>query len=383
MKLSKGIKALNIIIQFNCRLLLLFCITTANLQAQDSQSPSLNLGNPAPTLRVREWIKGSPVQKFEKGKVYVIEFWATWCRPCILSMPHLSSLSHEYKGKVIIIGIDIYEKKNTPIKEIKAFVDSMGNRMDYNVAAGDSNFIETRWLKATGEQNNGIPRAFVVDAQGKLAWIGHPLELGTVLAKIVNNVWDIKEELSRRYENKRLEKLDLSLMDTLNTFIGNLYEGNFGRPDSALLLINEIVKQEPKLKYAPIIADNTFRSLLVTDPHKAYEYGKIAIITPTYEDPDYNSIPSVIDIYSNKLNLPAEIYELGAEAYQMKINKYGVFCNISNNYKNMAEMYWRANNKSKAIEAIQKAIEALKSEKNFSKKDLATFESRLQQYKNR
>jgi len=47
----------------------------------------------------------------------------------------------------------------------------------------------------------------------------------------------------------------------------------------------------------------------------------------------------------------------------------------------MAEWYWRANDKSKAIEAEQKAIEVLKSKEDFSKTTMAEFESRLKQYK--
>lgn len=181
----------------NCLLLLLFCIITVTIHAQDKQSPSLKIGDPAPPLRVREWIKGTPVQSFEKGHVYVVEFWATWCKPCIEAMPHLSELAREYKDKVTIIGIDIKELKTTPIEKVRAFVDRMGHRMDYHVAADDNNFMGAGWLKASGEEVNGIPRTFVVNAEGRLAWIGHPEDLAEVLHKVVNNTWDIKQAAKR------------------------------------------------------------------------------------------------------------------------------------------------------------------------------------------
>jgi hypothetical protein len=221
-----------------------------------------------------------------------------------------------------------------------------------------------------------------VNAEGKLAWIGHPDDIDEILHKIVNNTWDIKEALARRNENKRLEELDHSVMDTLNTYVGNMYKpGDLGKPDSALLLINEIVRKEPKMKYAPTIAFHTFSSLLKTAPHKAYEYGKEVLVTPTFEDPPYQNLIDLIKWYSDKINIPPEIYELGAEIYQEKINKYAKYIDIPNNYNNMADMYWRAKNKVKAINAQQKAIEALKSEKKFSKTKMAAFESQLQQYK--
>src|SRR5664279_4900575 len=204
--------------RYNFQLLLLLCIIAVTTHAQIGQSPSLNIGDPAPPLRVRVWLKGSPVQRFEKGNVYVLEFWATWCKPCIAAMPHLSALAVEYKDRVTIVGVDIYEKKTTSLEKVKAFVDSMGHRMDYHVAAEDSNLMVVDWFDASGEQ--GIPKSFVVNAEGRLAWIGNPKGLDEVLPKIVNNDWDIKIALSKRNLNRHLEMLDDSLNYELNKYEG-------------------------------------------------------------------------------------------------------------------------------------------------------------------
>ena len=202
---------------------------------------------------------------------------------------------------------------------------------------------------------------------------------------MVNNNWELKEAVATRNLDKYLEKLDDSLNYELMKYKGDAFKLDYiGKPDSALLMINEIIRNEPKLKYAPFIAFNTFSSLLKTNPRKAYEYGKEVLVTPTYEDPACDAIINPIEIYSDKLNLPAEIYQLGAEARQVAIDQYPYpeLLNMAKRYSNMAEWYGRANDKSKAVNAQQKAIEALKSKKNFSKTDLAAFEFRLQQYKN-
>lgn len=362
------------------KLLLLFFLIATSTYAQNEPLPSLNIGDPAPPLRVGEWIKGTPVQKFEKGHVYVLEFWATWCKPCIAAMPHLSALAREYRDRVTVIGIDIYESKVRPvksIKKVKAFVDSMGKRMDYVVAAEDSHFTVADWIGAAGEKNSGIPRTFVVNAEGRLAWVGHPKELDGVLRKIINNDWDINETVAKRNERKRLRELDKAANDTLYPYLVIP-----SKRDSAILVINEIVRNEPRLKYAPFVGSTTFTLLLERDPHKAYEFGKEVLVTPTYQDPPYHLIIGSIEWVSKKIKLPAEIYQLGAEAYQWQIDKYAESGNVAKNYNDMAEMYWRANNKAKAIDAMQKAIEALKNAKDFSRKEMAVFESRLQQYKN-
>ncbi len=74
---------------------------------------TLSAGDAAPALSVTKWLKGAPVTSFEKGHVYVVEFWATWCGPCVASMPHLSAIQKEFKDKVTIIGVTSEDPNNT------------------------------------------------------------------------------------------------------------------------------------------------------------------------------------------------------------------------------------------------------------------------------
>lgn len=162
--------------------------------APAAPTATLTVGSPAPAIEVEKFVKGSPVTGFEKGRVYVVEFWATWCGPCIASMPHISKLQKQYKDKVTIIGTNIWEERtysDATFDKVKKFVDEQGDKMGYTVAYdGAAKKMDTNYMKAAGR--NGIPSAFVVDQTGTVAWMGHPMFLDAVLADVTAGKWDVK-----------------------------------------------------------------------------------------------------------------------------------------------------------------------------------------------
>jgi thiol-disulfide isomerase/thioredoxin len=140
---------------------------------------TLKLGDKAPPLDAVTWLKGKPPVAFGDGKVHVVEFWATWCGPCRMNMPHLSSLAQKYKGQVSVTSISIWEASHIKdstldyTRKVKAFVDNANDMMDYTVGIDDrKETIGNTWMKAAGK--NGIPSAWVIDQEGKIAWIGVP-----------------------------------------------------------------------------------------------------------------------------------------------------------------------------------------------------------------
>ncbi len=70
-----------------------------------AQEPKeLTIGSIAPPLKIEHWVQNGKgklpkVENFEKGKVYLVEFWATWCGPCIQSIPHLADTQLKYANK--------------------------------------------------------------------------------------------------------------------------------------------------------------------------------------------------------------------------------------------------------------------------------------------
>jgi glycosyltransferase involved in cell wall biosynthesis len=72
--------------------------------ADDQGNGRLSVGSKAPALSMDEIIKGKPVEGLNEGTAYVVEFWATWCPPCVASIPHLTKLQKKHKN-IVVMGV--------------------------------------------------------------------------------------------------------------------------------------------------------------------------------------------------------------------------------------------------------------------------------------
>ena len=147
------------------------------------------LGMTAPPLKIAKWVKGNAVDLAAgRGKgIYVVEFWATWCPPCRVSIPHLTALQKRFRGQgVTVIGIS-----GELEGKVRPFVEKQGDAMDYVVAIDDGEQTSGAYMQAF--QQNGIPHAFVVDKEGRVVWQGHPMVgLDEALEEIVAGKYDLE-----------------------------------------------------------------------------------------------------------------------------------------------------------------------------------------------
>ncbi len=176
-------------------------------------APSLVVGSKAPPLKVSRFLKGEPITQFEPGKIYVVEFWATWCGPCVAAMPHVSQLQKQHPD-VTFIGVNVWEEEDAAAAE---FLKTNGERLDYRFARdeipqgakADDGVMSQTWLHAA--EAGGIPTAFVINGEGKIALIAHPMELDEPLAQIINGKWDLpkaaKKHLDEIMEERRADQV--------------------------------------------------------------------------------------------------------------------------------------------------------------------------------
>ncbi len=121
------------------------------------------------------WLQGTPVKEWEKDKVYIFEFWATWCGPCLAAMPHMEQLHQAFKDNPLmqIIGVNVMDRK-TP-EALKEFIKNRPTPLNYTMAVDvDGKKTREKWLEP--RKVNGIPHAFAVK-NGQLIWRGHPAQL--------------------------------------------------------------------------------------------------------------------------------------------------------------------------------------------------------------
>jgi thiol-disulfide isomerase/thioredoxin len=195
-------------------------IKPAPAKAAESQAPvaKLGIGDAAPAFQFDEWIKGDKIAGIEKGKVHVVEFWATWCGPCIAAMPHLSEMQKAHP-EVIFLSVAASERgkdESAKVSKVREFVQGKGDVMSYRVVyAGDRNKMSKPWMQAAGQ--NGIPCAFIVDKDSKVAWIGHPMEMDEPLKQVLAGKWDTAKAKKAFDEEREAEAAQMRLATELQS----------------------------------------------------------------------------------------------------------------------------------------------------------------------
>lgn len=182
----------------------------------------LDIGMDAPALQVSGWVQGDPLAEFRDGTIYIVHLFNAEFAASLESsqmVPALEKLQRAYAGAgVVVVAVSCADK--APDSVFK-FVAKQKGKLSYAVARdlrkdwtadpkSDPGFMVEHWINAAtpkderGKSRGGIgpyPLTFVVDAQGKIAYIGKPNGLENVVSLLLTRAWDTNEaRFARRFE---------------------------------------------------------------------------------------------------------------------------------------------------------------------------------------
>ncbi|WP_193214258.1 TlpA family protein disulfide reductase [Luteolibacter marinus] len=114
-------------------------------------------GAPALAMELKDWENSKPLDLAAlKGKIVVLDFWATWCGPCIASIPHNNELAEKYAKDVVFIGV-CHPKGAEKMKQVVE-----NKKIAYPVAVDPDGKLGDAY------QVNGYPDYYLIDREGKV-----------------------------------------------------------------------------------------------------------------------------------------------------------------------------------------------------------------------
>ena len=312
----------------------------------------LRPGDPAPAFKVANWIKGEEIKTLDKGKVYLIDFWATYAGTCKITIPHLTEIAKKHKDSLTVVGVAIWEETKgkdgpiDPVPGIETFIKDLGEGAGYRIAyGGPQGEMEVTWMRAA--ERPGVPTTFLIDKEGRIAWIGPPLQVNEPLAKLLaGNLDPEAQRAEAKKQEERLKKLKELQDHAINASQG-------GRAKELLDVAREAVAVDPKPFQS--IPGECFRRVLVNmkEPDLAYAYAKEFLEGPGTRHGmalDLNTMAWVTlddpGVKNRDLDLAMRLAQKAAELSEFKDPAI---------VDTLARAYWEKGDAAKALELAEQA----------------------------
>jgi len=157
----------------------------------------IKIGVKAPAINITDWVQNHPKNVFLKDKYIIVDFWATWCAPCLASISHMNTLVEENNKNNNLVFLAMTDEKKQKILPVlsrvlfKSFV-----------------VMDTTGQTQKNFKLSSIPLCTMLDDKGFVRWTGDPGELTNniiqdVLAQkkidIVNNKKSTSLAIAKQY----------------------------------------------------------------------------------------------------------------------------------------------------------------------------------------
>ncbi len=154
----EGVKSL--LMSVTLMIVLVLALSCEKKGPQGEPQDTIRTGTAAPDFKLLN-LSGVPVKLSDyRGKVVLLEFWATWCPPCKASVPELVALQKQFGDQgFVVIGVSLDEGQDVGAK-LGSF--SSEHKINYPILIGTSSV-------ATSYNVRGVPASFLIDREGRLA----------------------------------------------------------------------------------------------------------------------------------------------------------------------------------------------------------------------
>ncbi|QQS35267.1 MAG: TlpA family protein disulfide reductase [Ignavibacteriales bacterium] len=137
---------------------LMLVVFSLAFTSNDAAYQEGNESNKAPDFALKS-TTGKTVKLSEyKGKIVILDFWATWCGPCRKGIPDLIDLQNKYKNDLVVIGISVDQDRTK--KEVEPFIKNYG--INYPIV-----YFDDKVIKDYGGIQS-IPTSFIIDKEGNI-----------------------------------------------------------------------------------------------------------------------------------------------------------------------------------------------------------------------
>jgi thiol-disulfide isomerase/thioredoxin len=127
-------------------------------------------------IEVSNYIKNEPADKNFDSKYKVLEFWATWCRPCLKAVPHLNKLQAKIKDSNLLFLSFTYESPQKATEALK--------KVNFEtIVVTDTTRAIHKKLRIDMNGTMPLPRTVLIDDENKIVWYGNPEKLNEKLLK--------------------------------------------------------------------------------------------------------------------------------------------------------------------------------------------------------
>ncbi|WP_275200378.1 TlpA disulfide reductase family protein [Bradyrhizobium sp. CSA207] len=322
---------------------------------------ALCIESAAPSLKVENWLRGERLTKFEPGKVYIVEFWATWCDACVEAMPHLIELQAKYKDEGLeVVGVAAYEKAPTADEartKLDAWLTEKFSNLNYRIGFDSTGAMNKLWMDASSSLT--VPTSFVVDRDGHIAFIDHAIQIGDVLPKIINGTWRGSDDAKAADAKRIAEDQRLVRVSSIQRTIRSAMEAKDW--PAALSAAEEGIAMMPDDRHFREIQAGLL--LQMRDTATGFQVLRQLVRDAIEKRSDavrglIAVMEQLFDPENDKAHLPrAERFAIGREVSEHILNSVQDSGGPTfTSYRVVAQYYYESGDKQRAIELIERAM---------------------------